>query len=307
MALKDKLMTLEDFKAVRDVDVASNSAQFTEIKADLNTLANITPIPDNSDLNNYTETGLYSIEYGNYTILNYPQAEKLASYLEVRKMTTGYVGQKLTIPGIGKVFTRRRFNNGQWNDWIQITGLERGLSKDEKRAIVDCFENLAWASPNGKTVLNTLKTLWSGALPKYADLKYPSGDIVVKKQYHLAKGTNGQLISDTTNNFKVIGIGEKCDDTSPIAFEGLYGISIKGYRSITPTYSMVNSSSNTDIILMVTRIENGVFYVVSMGNHLYSGDSIDISNFVNKDYYAFFNMRHSDIITDVASLSIALQ
>lgn len=37
MALKDKLMTLEDFKAVRDVDVASNSAQFTEIKADLDT------------------------------------------------------------------------------------------------------------------------------------------------------------------------------------------------------------------------------------------------------------------------------
>lgn len=37
MALKDKLMTLEDFKAVRDVDVASNSAQFTEIKADLGT------------------------------------------------------------------------------------------------------------------------------------------------------------------------------------------------------------------------------------------------------------------------------
>jgi len=35
MALKDKLMTLEDFKAVRDVDVASNSAQFMEIKADL--------------------------------------------------------------------------------------------------------------------------------------------------------------------------------------------------------------------------------------------------------------------------------
>ena len=40
MALKDKLMTLEDFKAVRDVDVASNSAQFTEIKADLGALEN---------------------------------------------------------------------------------------------------------------------------------------------------------------------------------------------------------------------------------------------------------------------------
>lgn len=38
MALKDKLMTLEDFKAVRDVDVASNSAQFTDIKADLGAL-----------------------------------------------------------------------------------------------------------------------------------------------------------------------------------------------------------------------------------------------------------------------------
>ena len=35
MALKDKLMTLEDFKAVRDVDVASNNQQFTDIKADL--------------------------------------------------------------------------------------------------------------------------------------------------------------------------------------------------------------------------------------------------------------------------------
>ena len=35
MALKDKLMTLEDFKAVRDVDVASNQAQFTEINESL--------------------------------------------------------------------------------------------------------------------------------------------------------------------------------------------------------------------------------------------------------------------------------
>ena len=42
MALKDKLMTLEDFKAVRDVDVASNSAQFTEIKTDLDALPVLT-------------------------------------------------------------------------------------------------------------------------------------------------------------------------------------------------------------------------------------------------------------------------
>lgn len=38
MALKDKLMTLEDFKTVRDVDVASNNKQFTDIKADLDAL-----------------------------------------------------------------------------------------------------------------------------------------------------------------------------------------------------------------------------------------------------------------------------
>lgn len=40
MALKDKLMTLEDFKAVRDVDVASNNQQFTDIKADLDDSVN---------------------------------------------------------------------------------------------------------------------------------------------------------------------------------------------------------------------------------------------------------------------------
>ena len=47
MALKDKLMTLEDFKAVRDVDVASNSAQFTGIKADLDDLESEVESMDN--------------------------------------------------------------------------------------------------------------------------------------------------------------------------------------------------------------------------------------------------------------------
>ena len=44
MALKDKLMTLEDFKAVRDVDVASNSAQFTELRADLGAVTGLIPV-----------------------------------------------------------------------------------------------------------------------------------------------------------------------------------------------------------------------------------------------------------------------
>jgi len=289
---------------------AINAAQadIDDAKADLAILADVTPIPDNSDLNNYTKTGLYSIENSNYTILNYPDPDgsKAAATLEVKAFTTGYIQQVMT-KGAGRMFARTRYGNGNWNDWIKLTYLEPGLSTDEKRAIVNCFENAAWANHNGNSVLNTLKTLWSDVLPKYADLKYPNGDIVVKTKYHLIKGANNVLSSESSISFKVIGIGEKCDDTSPIAFEGLYGISIKGYSSITPTYSMVDPSNNTDIILMVTRIENGVFYVVSMGNHLYSGDSIDISGFTNNDYYAFFNMRDANVMTDVASLSIALQ
>jgi len=39
-------MTLEDFKAVRDVDVASNTAQFTEIKADLESLVRTSDIKE---------------------------------------------------------------------------------------------------------------------------------------------------------------------------------------------------------------------------------------------------------------------
>ena len=54
MALKDKLMTLEDFKAVRDVDVASNSAQFTEIKADLGDCAQKSVLNNNFNGANYT-------------------------------------------------------------------------------------------------------------------------------------------------------------------------------------------------------------------------------------------------------------
>ena len=57
MALKDKLMTLEDFKAVRDVDVASNNAQFTEIKADLD-YYNSVDVLRNAKRNNYTIHGV---------------------------------------------------------------------------------------------------------------------------------------------------------------------------------------------------------------------------------------------------------
>ena len=62
MALKDKLMTLEDFKAVRDVDVASNSAQFTEIKADLGALDSLSIYTIDESL--WTQ-GAVSAAYGN--------------------------------------------------------------------------------------------------------------------------------------------------------------------------------------------------------------------------------------------------
>ncbi len=123
-----------------------------QIKADLATLADITPIPDNSDLNNYGETGLYSIEYGNYTILNYPPAAVAGSYLEVRKLTTGYVGQKLTIPGNGKVFTRSRFSNGNWNDWVPIAqNSESEFSPEAKIKLIELLKHVPWKDSGEET------------------------------------------------------------------------------------------------------------------------------------------------------------
>ena len=73
MALKDKLMTLEDFKAVRDVDVASNSAQFTELRADLGELSS-TPsdIKKVEDKTKVLSVGVDSAEI--YTAHNQPSA-----------------------------------------------------------------------------------------------------------------------------------------------------------------------------------------------------------------------------------------
>lgn len=101
-------------------DAKKTGDEISALQADLATLADVTPIPDNSDLNDYVNTGLYTIEYGNYTILHYPTDTIVASYLEVTALTTGYIAQKLTQAGTGKVFTRRRYSNGNWNEWIQI-------------------------------------------------------------------------------------------------------------------------------------------------------------------------------------------
>lgn len=117
----DTLVATDTTLAVsgKAADAKKTGDEISALKADLATLADVTPIPDNSDLNDYVETGLYTIESGSYTILHYPAATVAASYLEVTALTTGYIAQKLT-KGNGDVFIRRRYSNGNWNDWVQI-------------------------------------------------------------------------------------------------------------------------------------------------------------------------------------------
>ena len=101
MALKDKLMTLEDFKAVRDVDVASNSAQFTEIneslgdvRADLGAMSTSTVISD------------YSIESGSIHTDTGADMNNLTN-----RCRTGFIsfnGEKMTVtPKSGYKVTSR--------------------------------------------------------------------------------------------------------------------------------------------------------------------------------------------------------
>ena len=295
MALKDKLMTLEDFKAVRDVDVASNNKQFTDIKADLTTLADITPIPDNSDLNNYTETGLYSIEYGNYTILNYPPVTFVASYLEVRALTTGYIGQKLTMPGVGKVFTRRRFNNRQWNDWIQITGLEPGLSTDEKNAIITCFENVAWSSQNAKTVLQELKSLWG--ITKNIDLAFPGNISMLPGRIGRTSSEDNTAIINNASNVQSATLGASVinADTATIKFNNaIYGIKQGSCNKIKCEAVLGNNSGNGVIRgygFAVCTIVNDVYHIKSLSGTSNNGEVANLPSNPNDDNYIIVKLE----------------
>lgn len=75
MALKDKLMTLEDFKAVRDVDVASNQTQFTTIKADLDAIEDDIKTDDTLTL---TERPADASAVGDRIFVSLPYAAKEA-------------------------------------------------------------------------------------------------------------------------------------------------------------------------------------------------------------------------------------
>ena len=183
MALKDKLMTLEDFKAVRDVDVASNSAQFTELRADLEYQA----IPTNSDLNNYYEKGKYYIGGTNIVVANFPLSSVVACIIDVNPLSNGLTSQVATMVSSGTIYTRWRMGNGTWGAWRNLTestllkcvrfdvaqtkteaekataraniGVSdsAGLSERAQYMLLRCLRDTAGSSENGKFYVDTLK------------------------------------------------------------------------------------------------------------------------------------------------------
>ena len=285
MALFDDLSTI----------FGAYATKINSLKSNLATLADITPIPDNSDLNNYTETGLYSIEYGNYTILNYPQDQKVASYLEVRKLTTGYICQKLTIPGIGKVFTRRRFNNGQWNDWIQITGLERGLSTDEKNAIITCFENVAWPSQNAKTVLQGLKSLWG--ITKNINLAFPGNIGMLPGRIGRTSSEDNTAIINNASNVQSATLGASVinADTATIKFNNaIYGIKQGSCNKIKCEAVLGNNSGNGVLKgygFAVCTIINDVYHIKSLSSTNNNGEVATLPSNPNDDNYIIVKLE----------------
>lgn len=111
MALKDKLMTLEDFKVVSDVDVASNQTQFNAIKADLGDLSNLETIDKSSivaAINEAAQTGsseefvrhLPSLKiYGDISVMTAEKNEpKIYQYIwedpDNKEQRTGYCSMK---------------------------------------------------------------------------------------------------------------------------------------------------------------------------------------------------------------------
>ncbi len=134
--------------------------ELSEIKADLERVANCTAIPDNSDLDDFVETGLYSVENTNYNILHYPVPEnKIAGTLEVFALSSGYI-QQTFFKGSGRLFTRVRFGNGTWNDWIQITrNAEIEFPFNAKEELIACLKHVAWKDSDGESHFDNLASL----------------------------------------------------------------------------------------------------------------------------------------------------
>ena len=133
MALKDKLMTLEDFKAVRDVDVASNTAQFTEIKADLGALIAPPRLDNNTDLDSVIASGVYTL-YANSAYLNKPTQDAEHGILEVWHENygdnSGRFFQRLTYTykagrTNSEIWVRSKSGaaGASWTPWISVSNM----------------------------------------------------------------------------------------------------------------------------------------------------------------------------------------
>ena len=121
MALKDKLMTLEDFKAVRDVDVASNSAQFTELRADLGYRYNLLRgegVTSGADLNDYTTPGTYYVGSASAAsnIVNTPITDAGFKLIVENTISSSRIRQ-YAIPNSNTAPYVRYSNGTTWSSW----------------------------------------------------------------------------------------------------------------------------------------------------------------------------------------------
>lgn len=179
MALKDKLMTLEDFKAVRDVDVASNSAQFTEIKADLGVINLVKDYYINTSTTPINLTPVLSSAGRKYAVIDCSPGDKFvinaySDWGDVRawcfidnsnnavSMADAQVdvtGLELTAPNNAAKLIINDMRGGMsykvGNNLA--TKASNGLSDEVKEAILDCFRNVAWLDKtDGKESFNAL-------------------------------------------------------------------------------------------------------------------------------------------------------
>lgn len=189
MALKDKLMTLEDFKAVRDVDVASNTAQFTALQADLDaqtgiislikdyyiktsdTPIDLTPMPSSAGR-------MYAVidcTAGDEFVINaysdFPAArawcfiDNTNNAISMADANATVTDLELTAPENAVKLIINDTSGGLsykvGNNLVsRVSEIEKGgsgLSNDAKEALLTCFKHVAWSDAHGKDYYDALE------------------------------------------------------------------------------------------------------------------------------------------------------
>ena len=302
MALKDKLMTLEDFKAVRDVDVASNSAQFTEIKADLDAQTGIislikgyyiktsdTPISlvplsstarrmyavvdctagDKFVINAYSDFSAARawcfIDSANNAI---SMAETAADVADL-KLTAPNNAAKLIINDIRGGMSYKVGNNLA----SRVSEIEKGgygLSNDAKEVLLTCLKHVAWSDVHGRDYYNALeRALYAGVdLPvvywNYSLGRVPSNDDMIKTGI-----TGSQSITFDQNRGMYITGGSNSDYVKFVPTE--YHTCKKAYVEVVFTITTI-----VDTGALTVRLSNGV-----------DGASYSMGMIVDNDVLAF--------------------